>query len=136
MRLRYSSTTNRKYKVYRNRIQQKFMTEAPNMVWVSNITHVYVKDVLCSIGVVLDLYARCVVAFDTAEIADIVFVQGMFDSAFEQRGHPEGLIFIPIKVDILLLSFANICGHSKSNIHSPIRERRSTMRLRNRSFPA
>ena len=85
MRLRYFSTTNRKYKVYRNRIQQKFTTEAPNMVWVSDITHVYVKETLCSIGVILDLYARRVVAFDVAETADIAFVQGMFDSAFEQR---------------------------------------------------
>lgn len=93
MRLRYFSTTNRKYKVYRNRIQQKFMTEAPNMVWVSDITHVYVKDTLCAIGVILDLYARRVVAFDVAETADIAFVRGMFDSAFESRGRPEGLIF-------------------------------------------
>lgn len=93
MRLRYFSTTNRKYKVYRNRIQQKFMTEAPNMAWVSDITHVYVKDVLCSIGIILDLYARCVVAFDVAETADVAFIQGMFDSAFESRGRPEGLIF-------------------------------------------
>ena len=55
LRLRYYSTTNRKYKVYRNRIQQNFMTETPNMVWVSDITHVHVKDKLHSIGVIIDL---------------------------------------------------------------------------------
>ena len=93
LRLRYFSTTNRKYKVYRNRIQQKFMTEAPNMVWVSDITHVYVKDVLYSIGIIVDLYARFVVAFDVADVADAAFVQKMFDDAFERRGRPEGLIF-------------------------------------------
>ena len=93
LRLRYFSTTNRKYKVYRNRIQQKFMTEAPNMVWVSDITHIYVKDVLYSIGIIVDLYARFVVAFDIADVADAAFVQKMFDEAFERRGRPEGLIF-------------------------------------------
>lgn len=93
LRLRYFSTTNRKYKVYRNRIQQKFMTEAPNMVWVSDITHVYVKDVLYSIGIIVDLYARFEVAFDIADVADAAFVQKMFDDAFERRGRPEGLIF-------------------------------------------
>ncbi|MBQ9501611.1 MAG: IS3 family transposase [Lentisphaeria bacterium] len=93
LRLRYFSTTNRKYKVYRNRIQQKFMTEAPNMVWVSDITHVYVKDVLYSIGIIVDLYARFVVAFDIADVADAAFVQRMFDDAFEKRGRPAGLIF-------------------------------------------
>ena len=93
LRLRYFSTTNRKYRVYRNRIQQKFMTKAPNMVWVSDITHVYVKDVLYSIGIIVDLYARFVVAFDVADVADAAFVQRMFDDAFEKRGRPAGLIF-------------------------------------------
>ena len=93
LRLRYFSTTNRKYKVYRNRIQQKFMTEAPNMIWVSDITYVNVQDVLCAIGVIIDLYARKVIAFDVAETADSAFIQRMFDSAFEMRGKPAELIF-------------------------------------------
>ena len=46
VRLRYFSTTNRKYKVYRNRIQQNFITKEPNMVWVSDITYVYVQSAL------------------------------------------------------------------------------------------
>ena len=93
VRLRYFSTTNRKYKVYRNRIQQKFITEEPNMVWVSDITYVHVQDVLYAIGVIIDLYARKVIAFDVAQTADSAFIQRMFDLAFEMRGKPEGLIF-------------------------------------------
>lgn len=93
LRLRYFSTTNRKYKVYRNRIQQKFMTEAPNMVWVSDITHIHVKGVLYSVGIIIDLYARFVVAFDITDVADAAFVQKMFDDAFEKRGCPNGLVF-------------------------------------------
>lgn len=58
------------------------MTEAPNMVWVSDITHVYVKDVLYSIRIIVDLYARFVVAFDIVDVADTAFVQKMFDDAF------------------------------------------------------
>ena len=83
----------RKYKVYRNRIQQKFMTEAPNMIWVSDITYVHVEDILCAIGVIIDLYARKVIAFDVAKTADSAFIQRMFDSAFEMRGKSAGLIF-------------------------------------------
>lgn len=93
LQLRYFSTTNRKYKVFRNRIQQKFMTEAPNMVWVSDITHVYVKDVLCSIGMIIDLYARVIVAYNVAETADVAFIKSMFDAAFKNRGRPDGLTF-------------------------------------------
>ena len=92
-RLRYFSATSRKYKVYRNRVQQKFMTESPNMVWVCDITHVHVQNVLCAIGVIIDLYARKVIAFDVAETADSAFIQRMFDYSFEIRDKPKGLIF-------------------------------------------
>ena len=44
VRVRYFSTTNRKYKYYRNKVQRKFETAAPNLVWVSDFTSVYVKD--------------------------------------------------------------------------------------------
>ena len=63
------------------------------MVWVSDITHVHVKDKLHSIGVIIDLYARMVVAHKVSATADVAFIQGMFDAAFEMRGRPEGLIF-------------------------------------------
>ena len=92
LRLRYYSTTNRKYKVYRNRIQQNFMTETPNMVWVSDITHVHDKDKLHSIGVIIDLYAQMGVAHKVSATADVAFIQVVFDAAFEMRGLPEGLI--------------------------------------------
>lgn len=94
LRLRYYSTTNRKYKVYRNRIQQNFMTEASNMVGVSDIARVHVKDKLHSIGVIIDLYAQLLAAHKVFATADVAFIQGgMFDAAFEMRGRPEGLIF-------------------------------------------
>ena len=67
VRLRYFSTTNRKYKYYRNKVQRKFETEAPNLVWVSDFSSVYVKDDLCYIAVIVDLYARVVVACDVTE---------------------------------------------------------------------
>ena len=109
LRLRYYSTTNRKYKVYRNRIQQNFMTETPNMVWVSDITHVHDKDKLHSIGVIIDLYAQMGVAHKVSATADVAFIQVVFDAAFEMRGLPEGLIswgiFLKIKK---LLCFYNM----------------------------
>lgn len=93
VRLRYFSTTNRKYKYYRNKIQRKFITDAPNMIWVSDITHVYVKNIDYSICVIIDLYARKVIAFDIAEKADVEFVRKTFDSAFENRQPSAGLTF-------------------------------------------
>lgn len=90
LKFRYYSTTNRKYKVYRKRIQQNFMPETPNMVWGSDIPHVHVKDKLHSIGVIIDLYARMVIEHKVSATADVAFIQGMFDAAFETRGRHEG----------------------------------------------
>ena len=56
------------------------------MIWVSDITHVYVKNIDYSIGVIIDLYARKVIAFDIAEQATVEFILKIFDSAFEIRG--------------------------------------------------
>ena len=41
------------------------------------------QDILCAIGVIIDLYIRKVIAFDVAEKADSAFIQWMFDSASE-----------------------------------------------------
>ena len=93
VRLRYFSTTNRKYKYYRNKVQRKFITDAPNLIWVSDITHVYVKNIDYSICVIIDLYARKVIAYDIAEQANVEFILKIFDSAFEIRQRPTGLTF-------------------------------------------
>jgi putative transposase len=78
VRLRYFSTTNRKYKYYRNKVQRKFETEAPNLVWVSDLTNVYVKNTPYSIAVIIDLYARVVVAFDVRANATSKRMIGLF----------------------------------------------------------
>ena len=93
VRLRYFSTTNRKYKYYRNKVQRKFETEAPNLVWVSDLTNVYVKNTPYSIAVIIDLYARMVVACDVMANATAKRMIGLFDTAFEQRQHPDNLTF-------------------------------------------
>lgn len=93
VRLRYFSTTNRKHKVYRNRLQQKFMQEAPNMVWVSDVTYINVAGQFCAICIILDLYARFIVWFNVAENNDTALIQSTFDAAFDLRGRPENLTF-------------------------------------------
>ena len=83
------STTNRKYKYYRNKVQRKVETKAPNLVWVSDLTNVYVKNTPYSIAVIIDLYARVVVAFDVRANATAKRMIGLFDTAFEQRQRPD-----------------------------------------------
>ena len=64
-RLRYWSTTTRKYKYYRNRLQQDFKHPTPNLVWGGDITYVRVKDIFYYICIVIDLFSRRVLGSST-----------------------------------------------------------------------
>ena len=92
-RLRYWSTTARKYKYYRNRLQQDFKQPAPNLVWVGDITYVRVKDIFYYICIVIDLFSRRVLAYGVSNQINVDLVWSTFDSAFEMRNRPEGLTF-------------------------------------------
>ena len=92
-RLRYWSTTARKYKYYRNRLQQDFKQPAPNLVWVGDITYVRVKEVFHYICIVIDLFSRRVLSYGVSNQIDSALVHSTFDSAFELRGRPSGLTF-------------------------------------------
>ena len=92
-RLHYWSTTARKYKYYRNRLQQDFKQPAPNLVWVGDITYVRVKDIFYYICIVIDLFSRRVLAYGVSNQINVDLVWSTFDSAFEMRNRPEGLTF-------------------------------------------
>ena len=92
-RLREYSTTNRKYKYYRNKVMRQFLQPCPNKVWVSDITHVYVNEEFFHICVIIDLYARLVLSWDICQTEDTAFVKKVFEDAFKKRGCPSGLTF-------------------------------------------
>ena len=92
-RLRVFASTNRHYKYRRNRLQQQFNPDAPNKIWVSDITYARVKEEIYSICVVIDLFARKVLSFAISPNCDTALVKKTFQKAYEQRRPPEGLIF-------------------------------------------
>ena len=93
MRLRFIVKPNWKDEDNPDKVQRNFETEAPNLIWVSDISFVYVNNYLYSIVVIIDLYARMVVACDVAKNARASLIIRLFDSAFEKRQRPSGLIF-------------------------------------------
>jgi len=93
VQLRYFSTTNRKYKYYRNRVQQKFLQEAPNLVWVSDVTYIRVREDFHAICVVIDLFSRKVLSYSIARNNDTELITATFDKAFNSRNRPDGLLF-------------------------------------------
>jgi transposase InsO family protein len=92
-RLRYWSTTARKCKYYPNRLQQEFKQTAPNLVWVSDITYIRVKNDFHYICIVIDIFSRRVLSHRISEAIDEKLAREAFDAAFEFRNKPTELMF-------------------------------------------
>ena len=90
---RLNSANDRQYQYYPNRLQRNFITEAPNMVWVSDITYARVGHDFMYLCVVIDLYARKVISYSISEYIDENLVTEAFESAYKSRACPQGLLF-------------------------------------------
>ena len=90
---RLNSANGRQYQYYPNRLQRNFLTEAPNMVWVSDITYARVGHDFLYLCVVIDLYARKVISYAVSEYIDENLVTEAFESAYQSRSCPKGLLF-------------------------------------------
>ena len=93
VRLRYWSTTARKHKYYRNKLQQDFKQPDPNCVWVSDITYIRVKDDFHYVCIVIDLFSRKVISHGISNNIDAELVKTTFRKAFKIRNKPKNLIF-------------------------------------------
>ncbi len=79
---------------YCNRKQeQSFNQQAPNLVWVSDITCIRVSDFRCYLCVIMDMYSHKIIAWDLATKPNADLVIKVFRKAYARRGEPQGLIF-------------------------------------------
>jgi len=79
--------------LFPNLLQRQFNPDAPNKVWVSDITMVYIGDekmFLCSI---MDLYARKIISYTLFYHMHSSIVIDTVCKAFISRGCPEGVMF-------------------------------------------
>lgn len=90
---RLNSANHRKYQYYPNKLKRNFLTDAPNMVWVSDITYAKVGFDFMYLCVVIDLYSRKIVAYRISEYITTKLVSNTFLDAFNSRGKPEFLTF-------------------------------------------
>lgn len=88
-----NSANDRQYKYYPNKLKGKFLTDAPNKIWVSDITYIKIEGCFVYLCVVIDLYSRKVIAYKLSKNIDTDLVKRTFLTAFESRGHPKGLTF-------------------------------------------
>jgi transposase InsO family protein len=76
-----------------NILSQEFVATAPNEVWVSDITYFTCKEVKYYICVIIDLYARKVVAYTISKSNGTRLTKTTLTKAYENRHPNEGLIF-------------------------------------------
>lgn len=76
-----------------NILARRFSQPKPNMAWLSDITTIKTDSGKYHLCVVLDLFARRVIAARLSATADVSFVCHTFQDAFYSRGKPEGVLF-------------------------------------------
>lgn len=75
-----------------NYLDQNFVTEAPNKVWVSDITYVPTQEGWLYVAVVLDLFSRKVVGLSMGDCLKTELVIKALNQAIVRRGVNEGLL--------------------------------------------
>lgn len=76
-----------------NTLNRKFKPVQPNHVWSSDITYIWTGKTWAYLAIVLDLYARRVIAWSMSARADQHLVIKALDEAWHRRGRPAGVIF-------------------------------------------
>lgn len=76
-----------------NHLQQQFSQDAPDLVWVSDITYLKAGRKWYYLCVVIDLFSRKVIAWRLSRTANADLVITAFRKAYENRNAPYGLMF-------------------------------------------
>lgn len=88
-----NSANDREYMYYPNKLKRMFVTSAPNLAWVSDITYVRVGYEAYYLCVIIDLFSRKVISYAVSTSNDTSLVIRAFHGAFTFRGEPQEFIF-------------------------------------------
>lgn len=75
-----------------NLVKQNFTVDAPNKVWVSDFTSYKVKNIRYHICIIIDLYARKVIAHKISPRASTQLITSTFKAAFAERNPSSDLL--------------------------------------------
>jgi putative transposase len=91
---KYKATTNSNHTlpVFDNLLNQNFSTDAPNKVWVADITYIHTNEGWVYLASLLDLYSRKIVGWSAGDRMTKELVIRALDMAFERQQPGEGLI--------------------------------------------
>ncbi len=80
-------------KKHKNYLNQEFDVDAPNQVWVSDVTYYKCNDKAYYICVIIDLYARMVIGYSVGKKNSTQLIKTTFKKAHESRRPDNSLIF-------------------------------------------
>lgn len=78
---------------FQNLLAQRFDQPAPNLVWVSDFTYVRVGQRFCYLCVILDLFARRIIAYRIGTRLDRFLALNTLRDAVRNRGVSQGVMF-------------------------------------------
>ena len=76
-----------------NHLNQEFIQNAPNLVWVSDFTYIKAGDKWYYLCVIIDLFSRKVISWHISNKPDVDLVITTFKKAYSARKAPYGLMF-------------------------------------------
>jgi len=91
-RFRTTTQSNHAHPVAENVLARQFTTEAPNAVWVSDITYIWTLEGWLYLGVILDLYSRRVVGWAMGARIDQELTLRALRMALSDRRPKPGLV--------------------------------------------
>lgn len=77
----------------KNYVRRFFETDAPNIVWVSDVTYFKLKDTPFYICAILDVFSRKVIAYSIGETNSSYLIKRTIRQAYNERCPGPGLIF-------------------------------------------
>jgi putative transposase len=91
---RFCRTTDSKHAlpIAPNVLERCFKTDAPNRVWVGDVTYIPTGNGWLYLAVLLDLFSRRVVGWATSAVNDRALALATLDRALEYRRPPPGLL--------------------------------------------
>lgn len=81
------------YEQKTNHLRRRFYAEAPNRIWVSDVTYLKTKGRRYYLCVILDLFSRKVVAYKITTHNSTQLITSTFKMAYKTRNPEENLIF-------------------------------------------
>ena len=94
-RIKFKSTTKAAKKAINinNILNRNFVTDAPNKVWVSDITYIQTEQGWVYLCIIIDLFSRKIVGWECSNRINNELVMHTFLKAYWQRKPQKGLIF-------------------------------------------